>query len=363
MTNDQVAALIDGLRDSSSYVRYDSAYRLSKVGYEARKAVRSLIKTVEEDDEWVSSWSAYALGRVRPIAEEAIPVLIRRIGDKNDRIGFACGEALETMGPVTVPFLLDALKNGNEWARMRSASALCSIRPVSVEAISALINALADECEQVRNSSANALGYVGQPALVALISALQRENEWVRAKSAYAIGRMGLEAKDAVPALVSAQRDKSRRVRSKSARALNRIRALQEEEQEHRRGERNDSSEPKPDADAIDTVGPQNEQGVLQIILARLRAASRVLVGARPAELSFDEVDNRIAEWCAAVATDKITGLFVPEADDLDAYDHVHREITRFVFEAIREYASHEAKHGPIWPRGTAAEPPLSDRQ
>jgi HEAT repeat protein len=103
-----------------------------------------------------------------------------------------------------------------------------------VVVIAALINALGDSYELVRNASAKALGHFGQPALPALVSAMTHENEWVRAKSAFAIGRVGLDAKDAVPVLENALRDTSRRVRSKSARALNRIRALVAEEEQER---------------------------------------------------------------------------------------------------------------------------------
>src|SRR5262249_34964829 len=150
-----------------------------------------------------------------------IPTLVERLGDENESVGRACGEALLRMGQVALPHLLNALKGGNDEARERVAHFVGRIRPISAEAIGALINALGDCCEKVRNSSANSLGFV-RSALPALVSAMKNENEWVRAKSAYALGMMGVDAKEAEPALVNALRDPSRRVRSKSARALNR---------------------------------------------------------------------------------------------------------------------------------------------
>jgi hypothetical protein len=71
-----------------------------------------------------------------------------------------------------------------------------------------------------------------------------------------------------------------------------------------------------------------------------------MLAGVRPAEISFDELDRRIGECCAWAAADKITGLLAPDTDDCDAFDRVHCEVTRLVFAAIADYASHEAKHG-----------------
>ncbi len=345
MPSDEILALVNGLRHPSRDVRYDCACRLSYFGDEARLAVPSLIKTVEDDDEWVSSWSADALGRVRPVAVEAIPVLIKCLGAENERVCCASREALFRMGLVAVPSLLNALKGGNDQTRELSGSALSWITPISEESMSALINALGDDCERVRNAIANALGNVGRPALPSLVNALSHENEWVRAKSAYALGRMGTQATEAVPALISARRDKSRRVRSKSARALNRIKACEEEKQEDIRRRTDESSGTK-----VKSVhaGPRMEGSWLPRVIIHVRDAIRVLAGVRPAEIAFDELDQRIGESCAVVAADKITALLAPDTDDLDAYDDVHRNVTRWVFEAIKEYASHEARHGTI---------------
>ena len=50
MTSDQLMALIDGLQDPSTDVRYESAYQFSKRGREARMAVPSVLKAVEDAD-------------------------------------------------------------------------------------------------------------------------------------------------------------------------------------------------------------------------------------------------------------------------------------------------------------------------
>jgi hypothetical protein len=70
-------------------------------------------------------------------------------------------------------------------------------------------------------------------------------------------------------------------------------------------------------------------------------AAARVLSGTRPAEVQFDELDDRIADGCAFAAADVIAGRFVPEPDL--ATDHENcRQIARLVKNAIKEYASEE---------------------
>ncbi len=351
MPSDLVLSLVKGLESQSRDIRYRSAYELCEQGGEARLAVPSLMKAVRDEDEWVSSWSATALGRVRPVAEEAIPVP-HRATRRRQLEPRGCGRSalhhrrLWRMGQAAVPPLFVALKEGNEQARERSALALSWFNPVSAEVIAALINALGDFCEGVRNTSANALAYIGLPALPALVNAMNQEDEWVRAKSAYAIGRMGLDAKEAVPVLVNALRDKSRRVRSKSARALNRIKALEEEAQERLRAEAMEASRTEAAPNRAGVTGPREGRSRGPEIFTRIRDALRVLAGVRPAEVSFDELDRHIGDWCASAVADRITGLLAPDTDDLNAYDHVHREVTRLVFEAIAEYASHEARHG-----------------
>jgi hypothetical protein len=158
---------------------------------------------------------------------------------------------------------------------------------------------------------------------------------------------MGLDAKEAVPVLVNALRDRSRRVRSKSARALNRIKAEEQEQQERLREQATEASRTKETPNRAGVTGPREARSRGPEFFTRIRDALRVLAGVRPAEVSFDELDRRIGDWCASAVTDRITGLLAPDTDDLDAYDDVHREVTRLVFAAITEYASHEARHGP----------------
>jgi hypothetical protein len=71
-------------------------------------------------------------------------------------------------------------------------------------------------------------------------------------------------------------------------------------------------------------------------------AAVKVLAGVRPAETRCDELDRRIAQSCAWVAADTITGRFVPEEDDLEEDHENCRQVARIIIQAIKSYASHE---------------------
>jgi hypothetical protein len=83
-------------------------------------------------------------------------------------------------------------------------------------------------------------------------------------------------------------------------------------------------------------------------IATRLRALLRILSGVRPAEVSFDELDQRIAYLCAAEAADTIASRFTPETDRFEEEQEVFRQIWQLVFEAISRYATHETHHGPV---------------
>lgn len=80
----------------------------------------------------------------------------------------------------------------------------------------------------------------------------------------------------------------------------------------------------------------------------RFRAALRVLAGVRLAEASFDEVDTRVAHCCAFEAADSITARFLPETDKLAEDHELCRQVARLVFEAIKRYATHETRYGPM---------------
>jgi hypothetical protein len=78
----------------------------------------------------------------------------------------------------------------------------------------------------------------------------------------------------------------------------------------------------------------------------RIVAAAKILAGVRPAEVSFGELDQRIADCCAFAAADAIVGRFVPAPDDLGEDHRTCCEVADVVVGAIKLYASHEATHG-----------------
>jgi hypothetical protein len=80
----------------------------------------------------------------------------------------------------------------------------------------------------------------------------------------------------------------------------------------------------------------------------RIVAAAKVLAGVRPAEVRFDELDERIADCCAFAAADIIVGRFVPQPDNVEEDHRTCRRVALVVLDAIKQYASHEATQGPL---------------
>jgi hypothetical protein len=72
----------------------------------------------------------------------------------------------------------------------------------------------------------------------------------------------------------------------------------------------------------------------------RLIAAGKLLSRMRPAELQFDELDDRIAEGCAFATADIIAGRLIPPPIDLATDDENCRQIARLIKEAIKQYSS-----------------------
>jgi hypothetical protein len=106
--------------------------------------------------------------------DKVIPLLVRGLGEDSTRT--SATDALQKIGPATLPPLLDAIAHdGNPEVRAGAAQALGAIRPRAREALPALIAALGDPSSRVRSRAAFALtdfALVFQEARAPLIQAL-----------------------------------------------------------------------------------------------------------------------------------------------------------------------------------------------
>jgi HEAT repeat protein len=197
---------IKGLHDASPKVREESAEALGAIGPAAEAAVPALIATFKDDDNSVRFAASCALG---DIGKAAVPALVRALDDPEYIVRGLAATALGQIGPdanAALPALRRLLEKETDNTRLDVAGAICLIRPRDRVALAALIDGLKDP--SVRLCAAlklGRLGFAAKLAVPALIEALQDERELVRQAVAGALGQIGDGS--AVPALAKALQD------------------------------------------------------------------------------------------------------------------------------------------------------------
>jgi RNA polymerase sigma factor (sigma-70 family) len=144
-------------------------------------------------------------------AKPAIPALMKLLND-----GYAngyVGVAMARIGQDAIAPLTAALTNENDMVRFEVVHSLGGFPMYSgdtniqmSDAISTLINSLADKSSSVRSLAANSLGEIkGDPSTVvpALIKCLDDGDIWTRWNACLALGKFGAQANLAVPALLA----------------------------------------------------------------------------------------------------------------------------------------------------------------
>ena len=138
-----------------------------------------------------------------------------------------CSKKVGTDAAAAVSALVDALADNYEPVRRNAIYALGAI---GEPAVKPLIDALDSEKEAFDMEpilhicdAAHGLAATGAPAVSELITVLQDERENVRASAAYALGEMGPVAAESVDPLIALLRDESEEVRRHATSALGMI--------------------------------------------------------------------------------------------------------------------------------------------
>ncbi|MGA2090635.1 MAG: HEAT repeat domain-containing protein [Endomicrobiales bacterium] len=152
--------------------------------------------------------------------EKIVPPLIESL--KNNVVRYHALEALERIGDVAVPALVDSLKNPDVDTRALAVEALGW---VGLSGASGLVEALRDTNSTIRYNAAFSLvnSTDASFAVPVLIKALKDEDVVFRRNAAEALGRIGSAAKSAVPGLIEAVRDSDADVRYNAVEALGHI--------------------------------------------------------------------------------------------------------------------------------------------
>ena len=190
-----VPALIEGLRGDDRDLRRAAVAALYRVGPAAAAAIPALRdepmrERTHWEDTWVRADTARALSRVAP-AEEGIPILLRAWSETKMypvQLIWAIG-SYSTADPQVVPFLVEAASKGHPRAkdakevRELAVRALGSVRPVTREAVSAVIEYAVGPDLHLRWAALDALEHIGKaddrvvPALLTVAQLADRDGQ------------------------------------------------------------------------------------------------------------------------------------------------------------------------------------------
>jgi len=124
-----------------------------------------------------------------------------------------------------IPGLIRDLKGGDENTRAEAAESLGELGADGKPALPALLSALGDEGERVRQNVLRAIIAIGpdENTIQPLTNSLKDSDNEVRALSASALGQLGPSARKSIPALREALHDRDEDVRKEAADALKAI--------------------------------------------------------------------------------------------------------------------------------------------
>ena len=182
-----------------------------------RGDIQGLVRAVGNKDRGVQYEAVEALGDLRD--PSAIPALMGALtGDQYSGIRWKAVEALTKIGPDSVSPLIEVLKNPDPDIRWKAAVALGEIG--DPRGIDPLVKLLDDSDRFVRSRAAYALIHIGPPALPSLSGALNHPDATVRLGAVGVLGKIG--DPQAISALVNALADQSPDVRQEAISALSR---------------------------------------------------------------------------------------------------------------------------------------------
>ncbi|HVA81350.1 MAG TPA: HEAT repeat domain-containing protein [Candidatus Binataceae bacterium] len=221
-----VPALSAALKDSRRYVRDEAAVALAKIDPSDDLPLPNLIGAVEYNQS-VAHWDAVdALSGMGANARAAAPVLEKLLAtDPDPRFRVAIAGAIgPIVGASAAPALARALTDDKDaQVRLAALTAIARLGADDAAAIAALVRALSDRDQAIRDAAADTLAALGKPATPALIAALQSPDLYTRQWAIQALAKTKPLTDEIVRALTAAASgDKSIVVRYDAANILDR---------------------------------------------------------------------------------------------------------------------------------------------
>lgn len=230
-----VTTLRNALKSSGSTdEQMEAASQLGAMGPYAFEAVPDLVSMLKSEDPGVRGECIYALGEIGPVAHEATDSLLEFLKSDSPMDLTAALESLRRIGSIP------ADPDAREWITV-----LCSHPDAAVHTAAiryrlvvtdydanvvrsskpALLRALAESRDAVRNEAALTLIEIGDSSVPQVTEQLQSVQPMVRLKACDILGRIGPSAASAVPKLLPRLQDEDELVVRAAATALGNIHA------------------------------------------------------------------------------------------------------------------------------------------
>jgi HEAT repeat protein/DNA-directed RNA polymerase subunit RPC12/RpoP len=228
----EIQVLFGALRDKDRLVSTSARRALRNQNLDAKTAVPILLAMSTDGEGGVRRTAAQFLGNFVKLDPEALSALKRLATDPDPIVADGANRTLIKISPPELIFanqrLTDALRdlpNGDPAIRK---SARDRLRAVGRAAVPELISAMDNQegTSRDRALAAQALGYAGknqEPEVSALISALKDTDENVRENAAASLGLLKLDPSLFIPLCLDTLSDRSSRVRRRGAENLARL--------------------------------------------------------------------------------------------------------------------------------------------
>lgn len=165
------------LRSTASARCRSGLLAIDRIGADAHELVPDVIAILQRDDPQTRIYAIGALRAIGPAAKEALPELVKQLSSDDFHTQYWACRALGAIGPearAAAGDLVICLRSGVTSVRRNAAAALGNIGPqVGQAAVDALIAALSDSNQMVRQNAVVALGQL-KPLAAPAVPVIER---------------------------------------------------------------------------------------------------------------------------------------------------------------------------------------------
>src|SRR5262249_1559604 len=146
----------------------------------AKEATPIVVKALADQSAQVRRKAAYALGRIDPEPEKVVPALVAALEDTDEDVRQAVAGTLPKMGKAPPPPPIEGMKGTKAKLRDTAIATVGQIGAAADKAIPELRKLLLDPDKGASEPAADALAGIGAPAIPTLQEAAENANPKVR---------------------------------------------------------------------------------------------------------------------------------------------------------------------------------------